>query len=318
VRLEHKGMVYGLFSLPIDRDFISDEEFQTLLKEVASDIGFAIHSIELDGERKRVEEERERSQAQRFHSKKMKAVASLSGGIAHAFNNILAVIYGNIDLLQIHLPDEVNVENYVKRMKGSAHRMSQLTDQLLAYARGGKYQPTNISLNECVEATLPLLKQSIDPSLQIETDLACDSLNVEADFAQMQMMLSGLLNNAAEAIEAKGHIRIITKNEKIDEACAKNHPDLKPGFYSLLTIQDDGTGMDSETLDRIFDPFFTTKVQGRGLGMAAVYGIIKNHDGRIVVCYLWAFLQPACQLVNKVVFFLLIAARGRNHFLIQT
>ena len=283
VRLEHKGTVYGLFSLSIDKDFLSDEEFQALLKEVASDIGFALRSIELDEERKRLEEERERSQAQRFHSKKTEAIASLSGGIAHAFNNILAVIYGNIDLLNIHLPDEVNVDKYVTSMKASAHRMSHLTDQLLAYARGGKYQPKNISLNEFVEETLPLMKQSIDPSIHIETDFHCDILNVEADFAQMQMMLSGLLNNSAEAIEGKGHIRIITKNEKITEDFAKNHPDLKPGFYSLLTIQDDGKGMDKETLDRIFDPFFTTKFQGRGLGMAAVYGIIKNHDGGILV-----------------------------------
>jgi len=283
MRLEYKGKIYGLFSLSIAKDLLSDEEFQALLKEVASDIGFALHSLELDEERKRLEEERERFQAQRYHSKKMEAIASLSGGIAHVFNNILTVLYGNIDLLKIHLPEEVNVDSYVKNMKASAHRMSHITDQLLAYARGGRYQPTNISLNEFVEQTLPLIKQSIGSSIHIETELACDILNVEADFSQMQMTLSCLLNNAAEAIEGKGYIRIITKNEKIEEGFAKNHPDLKPGFYSSLTIQDDGKGMDKETLDRIFDPFFTTKVRGRGLGMAAVYGIIKNHGGGILV-----------------------------------
>jgi len=99
----------------------------------------------------------------------------------------------------------------------------------------------------------------------------------------MQMVLSSILKNSAEAIEGKGRIRIITKNEEIGKGFAKSHPGLKPGPYVSLTIEDDGKGMDEETWSRIFDPFFTTKFQGRGLGMAAVYGIVKNHDGWITV-----------------------------------
>jgi len=227
--------------------------------------------------------EQRRLQTLLQQTQKMEAIATLAGGIAHEFNNTLVGITGNIDLLQMDLPGDENIEKYTQRMKDSAHRMARLTEQLLAYARGGKYQAKNISLTDFVQETLPWMKQSIDPSIRIETDLPHDILNVEADSTQMQMMLSSILKNSAEAIEGKGRIRIITRNEEIDEEFAKSHLDLKPGPYVSLTIQDDGKGMDEETRSRIFDPFFTTKFQGRGLGMAAVYGIVKNHDGWITV-----------------------------------
>ena len=209
----------------------------------------------------------------------MEAISILAGGIAHEFNNTLVGITGNIDLLQMDLPDDVNIDKYAEPMKASALHMAHLTEQLLAYSRGGKYQPKNISLTDFVEETLPLIKQSIDLCIRIKTDLPHDILNVEADFAQMQLVLSAVLNNSAEAIEGEGRIRIIARNEEIDEEFVKTNPELKPGPYVSLTVEDDGKGMDEETRSRIFDPFFTTKFQGRGLGMAAVYGIIANHSG---------------------------------------
>ncbi len=106
---------------------------------------------------------------------------------------------------------------------------------------------------------------------------------MEADLTQMQMVLLALMVNAAEAIEAQGYIRLTIRHEDIDEEFAKGDPDLKPGYYVSLTIEDNGTGMSEETRIRVFEPFFTTKFQGRGLGMAAVYGIVKNHDGLLMV-----------------------------------
>ena len=234
-------------------------------------------------ERKRAEEEQKKLQARLQEAKKMEAIATLAGGIAHEFNNTLVGITGNIDLLQMHLPDEVNIDKYAERMSASTHRMAHLTAQLLAYARGGKYQSKNISLTDFVEETLPLIKQTIDSSIRIETDLSHDISNVEADLTQMQMVLSAVLNNASEAIEGEGRIRITTRDEKIDEQFVKINPDIKPGPYVSFTVEDDGKGMDEETRSRIFDPFFTTKFQGRGLGMAAVYGIVTNHGGWISV-----------------------------------
>jgi two-component system cell cycle sensor histidine kinase/response regulator CckA len=153
----------------------------------------------------------------------------------------------------------------------------------LAYARGGKYWPINISLSEFVEETLPMIQHKIPSVICVRTNLAGDIFSVEADMTQMHMALSAVVINAAEAIEGKGQITIRTSNKEIDEGIAKYNPGLKPGRYSCLTVQDDGKGMDAETKRKIFEPFFTRKFQGRGLGMAAAYGIVKNHGGWISV-----------------------------------
>ena len=128
-----------------------------------------------------------------------------------------------------------------------------------------------------------MIMHTIDPAIQIDTDISRDIFNIKADITQMQMVLSAILSNASEAIKGEGRIRITCKNEMITDERAKDFPGLKPGPYVNLKIEDDGKGMDEETKGRIFEPFFTNKFQGRGLGMAAAYGIIKNHDGWISV-----------------------------------
>jgi two-component system cell cycle sensor histidine kinase/response regulator CckA len=159
--------------------------------------------------------------------------------------------------------------------------MAGLTNQLLAYASGGKYQSKTLTLKDLVKDTLPILQHNIAPSIRVETDLPDDISNVKVDSTQMQMVLSAVLTNASEAMEDKGRIRIIIRNEKIDKVSAKIDPDLKPGLYVCLTIEDEGKGMEKENIHKVFDPFFTTKFQGRGLGMAAAYGVIRNHGGSI-------------------------------------
>ena len=228
--------------------------------------------------RKLAEEEKKELQIQR-----MESIFTLAGGIAHDFNNALSGITGNIELLKMDLPNMANIDRYVAAMSNAAQRMVHLTNQLLAYARGGKYWPINISLNEFVEETLPMIQHKIAPAICVKTNLASDILNIEADMTQMHMALSAVVINAAEAIEGQGQIIIRTSNKEIDEGIAKYNPGLKPGRYNCLTVQDDGKGMDAETKRKIFEPFFTRKFQGRGLGMAAVYGIVKNHGGWISV-----------------------------------
>jgi PAS domain S-box-containing protein len=214
---------------------------------------------------------------------KMKAIGTLAGGIAHEFNNALSVITGNIDLLQMKIPGNENIGKHVEPMKASAKRMASLTSQLLAYARGGKYQPKNISLNDFVEQTLHIIKHTINPDIVLETVFSKDSVHLNGDLTQLQMLLFVILTNASEAIEGKGRILITTAKEEIDKEFVKHHPSLKPGPYVCLTIEDDGIGMDQATRSRIFEPFFTTKFQGRGLGMASAYGTVKSHDGWISV-----------------------------------
>ena len=227
----------------------------------------------------------ERKQLEAHHQQiqKMKAVSSLAGGIAHEFNNALCGIIGNIDLLQLKYPGDENMNRYFEQILTSSLRMSGLTDQLLAYARGGKYEAKKISLSKFIKDTLPLTRNTIRPSIHLDTDLHLDISYVETDLTQLQIVLSALLNNSSEAIDGKGHIKIITSEEEVDEEFINHHPGLKPGPYVCLTVEDDGTGMDEETRRRVFEPFFTTKNQGRGLGMASAYGIVKNHDGWISV-----------------------------------
>ncbi len=235
-------------------------------------------------ERAQVEREKDRLGAQLQQSRKMDAIAALAGGIAHQFNNALSTIIGNLELLRMDSPDNKHILKYIGPVKDSAYRMTHLTDQLLAYARGGKYQPKIISLNDLVRETLPLLKHTINPSINVETDLPSNISFVIADLTQMQMVMSAIMSNASESIEGKGRIRISCRDEKIiGKDIKKKYAGLKPGTYVSMTIEDDGKGMDEKTKNRVFEPFFSTKFHGRGLEMAAVYGIINNHDGRISI-----------------------------------
>lgn len=233
--------------------------------------------------RKQAVEDKMRLETHLSQTQKIEAIATLAGGIAHQFNNALYVITGNIDFLEMDYPGDEKIINYTMQMKDSTRRMAQLTSQLLAYARGGKYRAKTISINDFVENTLPIIYHVMNPDIEIKTDLMPCTSNIQADQTQMQMVLAAILTNASEAIEGKGFIRIMVKDEEIDEEFAKYHSDLKPGRYVCIKVEDNGKGMDKGTRDRIFEPFFTTKFEGRGLGMAAVFGIVRNHDGLISV-----------------------------------
>ena len=233
--------------------------------------------------RKQAEEAQSKLESQFQQARKMEAIITLAGGIAHQFNNALVVITGTLDLLEMDVSDKESVSWYLESMKKSALRMTQLTRQLLAYARGGKYQVETISLSDFVRDTLPLLTSGLKPTVSIQTDLPDDVLKTRADLIQLQMVLLAILSNASEALEEEGCIRITCRNEEITPKNAKDFPGLMIGSYVCLTLEDNGKGMDEETRRRVFEPFFTTKFQGRGLGMAAAYGIVNNHGGRITV-----------------------------------
>ncbi|MBN1101903.1 MAG: response regulator [Deltaproteobacteria bacterium] len=213
-------------------------------------------------------------------SQELEAVAALAGGVAHQFNNALVAIAGNIELLNMDLPGNPVVDKYSRSMRAAVGRMTQLTDQLLAYARGGKYLPMAVSLNESVETFLAKIRPGLGPAVLLETHLETGLPQVVADPAQMQMVLSTLVENSKEAMAGSGLIRITTMQESL-EAEAAGPRGLIPGKYVCLQVEDTGEGMDRETRNRVFEPFFTTKWIGRGLGMAAVYGIVRNHEGWI-------------------------------------
>ena len=252
-----------------------EPEDEALLNNLAAQSAIAIKNTRLFAETKRL-------QTQLLESKKMEAIATLAGGVAHEFNNALMGIMGNIELLKMDLPEDERRDKSFEAMNESGHRMSRLTDQLLAYSEGLKYNPKDLKLDDFVIETLPILQYDLSPEVRVETHFSRVSY-IRADPAQMQMVLSAIVANSNEAIEDKGLIRITAENNNLDEDFTKQHPGLGPGYYVCLTIEDDGKDMDEETKSGIFEPFFTTKFQGRGMGMAAVYGIARNHDGWIYV-----------------------------------
>jgi two-component system cell cycle sensor histidine kinase/response regulator CckA len=226
--------------------------------------------------------ESRRVQMQLQESRKTEAVATLAGGIAHQFNNALTPIMGNIDLICMDHGQDKELMESLKQMKASGRRMANLTSQLLAYARGGKYNVQLLSPDALVLGTIPLVEHTLHPDVRVETDLPPGLSAVKADLTQMQMVLSALIANANEAMEGPGRIRIAAADVNLDQKFMTYHG-LRPGAYVCVSVEDTGKGMDEETRKRIFDPFFTTNFLGRGLGMAAVYGIVKNHGGAIEV-----------------------------------
>lgn len=231
----------------------------------------------------RIDSERKMLQTRLEESRKLDGIAVLAGGIAHKFNNALAAVIGNIELLEINAADAAVYSTYIKPIKETAYQMAELTEQLLAYARTTDYKPKAISPVEFIEDTLPLVKHTIKPGIKLHTNLDEKTWNFKADLSQLQMVFSAIISNSSEAIQNEGNIWITCRNTILADDDLNAFPDIVPGEYIEMLIDDDGKGMDAGTRNKIFEPFFTTKFYGHGLGMAAVYGIIKKHGGAISV-----------------------------------
>lgn len=234
-------------------------------------------------ERIAVEEEKKRMAERMQSARQIQAIATLAGGIAHQFNNALAVIYGSLDLLEMNAQGNLENRRFITSLKTSAGRMSRLTDQLLAYAEGGKYQPQNFSVNDLVNDIVNSKMMVRDSSIQVIPALGNDVRPTTGDITQIKMVVEVVMSNAFEALPKGGMVRISTGHRLMGGSLNKSQQVAKPGNYTFISIEDNGAGMKEETLQRIFEPFFTTKIYGRGLGMAAAFGIIRNHDGMITV-----------------------------------
>ncbi len=231
---------------------------------------------------KEAEKEQRRLSTRLQQAQKMEAIATLAGGIAHQFNNALAVILGNLELIQMDGLADQKLARFIEPVNQASQKMVQLTSQLLAYARGGKFQTQIVASHRFVKEALGLVNHSLSSCVELKTEIE-PSDPIEVDTTQMQMLLAAILSNASEAIETRGMVTVHLANAEVADEAAHKYPGLKAGQYVLLRIRDTGKGMDELTCSRIFDPFFTTKFQGRGLGMAAVYGIVKKHGGFVYV-----------------------------------
>ena len=227
--------------------------------------------------------ERKRMEAQLLQAQKMEAIGTLAGGIAHDFNNLLMVIQGNTSLMLLNVDPSHPHYEMLLSIEKQIQSGSKLTNQLLGYARKGKYEVKAIQLNQLVEETSKAFGRT-RKEITIHRQLADDLFPIEGDPGQIEQVLMNLFVNAADAMPEGGDLFLKTRNTSHRDIKGKLYQP-KPGDYVLLTIADTGIGMDPKTLERIFDPFFTTKELGRGtgLGLASVYGIIKGHDGYIDV-----------------------------------
>ena len=284
----------------------SGKAFPTLLTtspirdERGTVLGFVLVSIDLS-ERRALEEQFRQSQ-------KMDAVGRLAGGIAHDFNNLLTVIRLNTEIIMDGFdPTDPRSED-VKQIRSAAERASSLTRQLLAFSRKQILQPRVLDMNSVVGTVEPMLQRLIGEDITIES--TCNARGyVVADPGQIEQILVNLVVNARDAMPQGGKISIETRNAALDETYTSEHAPVVPGRYVMLAVGDNGVGMNRDTREHAFDPFFTTKEAGKGtgLGLATVYGIVKQSGG-----YVWIYSEPGLGTTLKLYFPEVSAAAAFN------
>ena len=237
-------------------------------------------------DRKHAETQRERLEQQLHQSQKMEAIGTLAGGIAHDFNNILTAIIGYTELLRGQLRGQPGVEDRLQEIAKAGGRAKDLVSQILTFSRRQEHTRTPTDLAPAVDEALRLLRAAIPASIEIDAVVSADLPLVLADATQIHQIVMNLASNAAAAIGAgPGRLRVVCSDTTLGDEEAAAHPDLRPGRWVRLDVEDNGCGIPDDMLGRIFDPFFTTKGpgEGTGLGLSVVHGIVKAHEGVILV-----------------------------------
>ena len=234
---------------------------------------------------KKAERKLKELEKQLFHAQKMESIGRLAGGIAHDFNNILTSIMGFSELLKRKFQDLDTLEGKASHtIFNAAQRAANLTSQLLGFARGGKYNPKPLNINKIIIEIVKISENIFEKNVKIKYELEDNIHTIEADRNQLDQVFTNMAINSKDAMPDGGELIFKTENVFIDEEYSSRFPDFKTGNYVKVSMTDSGKGMKKEVKDRIFEPFFTTKEKGTGLGLATVYGIMKNHKGHIN-CY---------------------------------
>jgi len=241
--------------------------------------------------------ERKELEAQLRQAQKMEAVGQLAGGIAHDFNNLLMVIQGNAEVMLDSISPSDAVSQNAQQIKKAAEHAASLTRQLLAFSRRQMLQPKVLDLNSVTAGLGKMLPRLIGADIELKIFPNAPSGWVKADQSQIEQVLLNLAVNARDAMPNGGKLIIETANVDLDDSYARYHVNVPPGPYVLLTVSDTGTGMDAETQAHCFEPFFTTKASGRGtgLGLATVYGVVKQSGG-----WIWVYSEPGQGTTFKI------------------
>ncbi len=247
-------------------------------------------------ERRQAEEERRHLQSQLDQAHKMEAVGRLAGGVAHDLNNMLAPVIGYSELTLEDLPADSDLRPMVEGIKGAGFRARDLVRQLLAFSRKQPLQFESLDLNVIVTGFEELLRRGVPEDIDFRLVLKDGLPAVEGDRGQLEQVLMNLVVNAAHAMPDGGKLTVETGVVDLDQHYADTHNDVEPGMYAQMVVSDTGAGMDEETLARVFEPFFSTKGgEGTGLGLATVFGIIKQHSGSI-----WVYSEPGRGTTFKI------------------
>lgn len=227
--------------------------------------------------------ERKTMQNRLRQSQKMEALGTLAGGIAHDFNNILSVIIGNAELLNNSIDKASPLYEGFDDIVKAGRQGASLTRQILSFSRKQIMEPQVFDLNQMLKDSEKMLKRLIREDIEIETVLTREIAIVEADPSQLEQVVMNVVINARDAMPDGGKLLIETAVTELEASHVARKPDVVPGRYAMLAVSDTGMGMEAETLEKMFEPFFTTKekTKGTGLGLATVYGIVKQHDGHI-------------------------------------
>ncbi len=254
-----------------------------LFKDKSGNVAGALSSARDVTERNQAEEEKEKLQAQLLQAQKMEAIGHLAGGVAHDFNNILSAIVGYAHITLMKMKDDDLVRSNLEKILASSEKAANLTKSLLAFSRKQIMQMKNVSLSDIVSGMTSILERIIGEDIYLRVNKAAHDLIVNADKNQIEQVLMNLATNARDAMPHGGTLTVTAEECEIDEMYIQMHQEGEVGKYAVISVTDTGMGMDEKTKDNIFDPFFTTKEVGKGtgLGLAMVYGTIKQHNGFI-------------------------------------